>query len=434
MIKQKKLLALLFCIICFGTVSQTMQAAEIPNEKSAAEDFSYLSQCIPVFYYNDSNYPGLDKNGKAQVNWFINYYNNGTISYEIEIAANSNFKNAKKYTAEETQFTLKKSSFGTNGGTYYLRARSRVDLAAGEAMYSDWSETQQLTFVAINKKNFPGMYKLIKSGGEYSWDGKIEKITYDSNKDGWLDPKEIKSIHRLSTVAHSKKKDGYYYQAVPIKVSDLTGIEYLPNVEMVSLAQYSGKKADLSKNKVKWLELRGVTSKEITVIAPNVGDIFIEASSAAKLSKMNLSSCTGAVELTAYGNNKTKTLILPKTNKKLKVLSVSDFGIKTLNLNSYKSLQQLYLYKCDITSVRMDKCKNMKYLYFWWCEKIKSLDITANKKLKGVDFYGTKGLTKHTVKAPKSAKVTWEKGKWWYGTKDYEKDMNKFFQEIINRQ
>ena len=95
-------------------------------------------------------------------------------------------------------------------------------------------------------------------------------------------------------------------------------------------------------------------------------------------------------------------------------------------MNSYKNLQQLYLYRCDAKSVKVNKCKDLRYIYICQCEKIKSLNLKSNKKLRGADFYQSPGLTKKTVKKSKSGKYTWNKGRWWEETAAYKKDMEQF--------
>ena len=115
----------------------------------------------------------------------------------------------------------------------------------------------------------------------------------------------------------------------------------------------------------------------------------------------------------------------PKSKKNLRVLSLSEIGTKSLNMNEYTNLQQVYFYECEATSIKVNKCKNLRYIYFYYCDNIKSLNLKSNKKLRGADFYKTPGLTKSTVKRPKNGKYTWNTGKWWYKTAAYKKDMEK---------
>ena len=69
----------------------------------------------------------------------------------------------------------------------------------------------------------------------------------------------------------------------------------------------------------------------------------------------------------------------------------------------------------------MNKCKKLQYLYFYYCDNMKKLDVRANKKLTGMDFYYCDGIQKTQVKTPKKTKVTYNKGKWWYQTKAWQR-------------
>lgn len=427
--KLKQLFLLFGCAACIFASSHTLQAAELSYDTDY--DFSYFSETSPVFNNFYPEYYSLDKNGNTRLN-FGNLYDpkedGVSFHYEIEMSKNDQFNTSTAFKTTETSLTLSKKQFGTNGGKFYFRIRACAVPLGGTPVYSQWSEPKELIYVKINKTNFPGMYSLLKNGGKAHYTDGLKNQVYDKNKDGWLDPKELQDLISLCTATISTQKNGKYTSEPSSKVSSLTGIEYLPEVKQISLAQYSGKKIDLSQNQVEWLYVSGITSKEITVIAPDAKNVFIEAAYSTKLTKMDISKCTKAVDMSAYGANKTKTLKLPKANKNLKVLSISDCDAKTLNVNSYTSLQQLYIYRCNTSKVTLDKCKNLKYLYLYCCDKIKSLDTTKNTKLRGIDLYASKGLTKSKVKVAKKTKLTWGKGKWWYSTDAYKKDMQNLYQ------
>lgn len=396
-----------------------------------AEDYSYLTKWPPMIYGTQS----LDKKGNTTIEWSSvtdeSMDESAAIVYEIQVSKNTAFTNAKQYSAKEATLTLNKSAFGTNGGRFYVRVRLVVDYADAEQtdLVSDWSEVKEMTFVKINKKNFPGLYKVLKNGGKrYNLSAnKVETVTYDQNGDSWLDPAEIEDIWMIGTQNISQKVNGANKIVKATDISSFQGVEYLDKLHYINIARFSGKKADFSKSSVDTVWITGVSSKQITVVSPTARTVHVEADYKTKLTKMDLSKCSNAVELGAYGNKGTKTLKLPKNKKKLKVLSVSDIGIKSLNMNAYTKLQQLYVYGCDVKSVKVNKCKNLRYIYFWCCDHIKSLNLKSNKKLRGADFYKTPGLTSSTVKRPKNGKYTWNKGKWWYSTSAYKKDMKKLY-------
>lgn len=391
-----------FCVSCLCLSSQRTYASE-------------LEEYAPIFQDDFSTFY-LDEAGNARIHWNPSWWPSdaSSLTYEVEIASNPEFTEAQKFETQETSLALKKSQFGTNGGKYYCRVRV-CDSSAETPVYSNWSETKEFAYVKINKTNFPGLYTLLK------------KNISDTNEDGWLDPTEIQNIWSLETRSVSKQKNGKWVTTPATKVSSLEGVEYLTNLCSISLDQYSGKKVDLSKNKVTSLTIRGITSTQISVNAPDATYVHIESHFSTKLTKMDLAKCNKAVNLSAYGSNKTKTLKLPSTKKNLKVLSLSDFGFKTLNVNAYTNLQQLYVYKCNLSKAQLNKCKNLRYLYFYFCDKIKNVDISKNTKLRGIDIYSCKGLSKKTVKTYKKTKLTWNKGKWWYSTDAYSKDMNNLY-------
>lgn len=420
-IMRRTMAAFLVWSLCLPSAS--VSAAE---QSMSNEGITYEVRA-PFFDYHEF---ALGKDGTFEVAWNnydIGYPDNvSDFGYVLELADNNKFQNAKSYALNKSSITFNKSVLGKNGGTYYLRLKTRFKNTSGVLTDTKWSETKKIKALAINKKNFPGIYKLLKNGGrDMDMNGKIKKIVYDTNSDGWLDTKEIDDVLQLETEMISKKKNGVRRAQPSLKLSSLKGIEHLPNVGIVSLAHYSGTKIDVSKNKVWSLWVRGITSKKITVKAPDAKTVHIESKYSNSLKKMDLSACKSAVTIDAYGSKKTKSIKLPKVKKNLKVLSISDAKYKTLNLNKYKNLQQLYLYSCDVKRMKINKCKDLRYLYFFFVDKIKSVNVKANKKLRGIDMYSTPTLKKGNIKRPKKTKVTRQKGKWWYSTKAYKKDMKK---------
>lgn len=437
--KLRKTLAALIFIGCISLNPYTACAAEsetistdqsnVQTENNAEE--SYLARYIPSIVNHYPNYPERNKNGTTKINLYTNYPSSDTspFSFEMEMAKDTSFQNAKNFETTETSFTLETNDFGKNGGTFFFRART-CDNSSEIPVYSDWSEPVELTFVKINKTNFPGMCKLMKTGkNTYTLNGEEITTFYDQNNDNWLDPKEIDRIWQLKTTYNLVKKNGISKRKPNVTVSSFKGIEYLKKVWSISLAQYDGSSIDVSKNSaVKSISINGFTAKKLTVNAPDATSITLQPNyENPRIKKIDLSKCNRVVDLTAYGNKGTKILKLPTAKINLKVLSLSDYAINSINLNDYKNLQQLYFYSCDFKSVKLDKCKNLHYLYFYFCNKIKKLDITPNTALIGADFYYSDKLTRATVKKPKSAKITWNKGKWWYSTKKYQKEIQNLY-------
>lgn len=405
----------------FGTISisQTVNA----------DNYSYIKDEVPYVY----DLPSMT-DGKAIIQWmdYGTYVEagEGQLYYELELADNERFSGAKQYSANLATLAIDKTELGKHGGKFYVRVRYVLQLPDEVTpIYSQWSEKREFTFVAINKKNFPGLYKVLKNGGKrYDLSAnKTVKIIYDKNGDGWLDPAEIDDIWMIGTRDTVKTVNGVRKIVKATNISSFQGVEYFHKLSYIHIARFSGTKADFSKSSVDTVWMTGVSSKQITVVSPTAREVHVEADYNTKLTKMDLSKCSNAVEIDAYGNASTKTLKLPKNKKKLKILSVSDINAKSLNMNAYTKLQQLYVYRSDVKSVKVNKCKNLRYIYFYYCDNIKNLNLNSNKKLRGADFYQTPGLTKTTVKRPKNGKYTWNKGKWWYGTSAYNKDMKKLY-------
>ena len=341
---------------------------------------------------------------------------------ELQYSASAKFKNAKttKIKNAYSSYNVSHKKVKTYNGRLYARVRTLYVTNSGEKVYGPWSNSVCVELVKISKKNFPGLYKTLKSGtyqtyvGENGSDFKLKTFYYDKNQDGWLDEEEIRYIYSLD---------------LEDPISSLKGVGYLTSLASITLKEYTGTKADFSNNPgLCYITIERQKSSEITIVSPTAKRISIyQYTQWDKLSKIDLSGCSNAVEITAYGNSQHKvtSLVLPKKKSRLRVLSISDLKCSTLNLNSYKNLEQLYLYSSDVSNVKLTKCKNLKYLYLYYCSSIKSLDLTASTKLKGVDLYKNTSITKDRLKAPKKAKVTTNTGKWWYETDSYQDDMTR---------
>ena len=337
---------------------------------------------------------------------------------ELQYSASAKFKNAKttKITNAYSSYNVSHKKVKTYNGRLYARVRTLYVTSSGEKVYGPWSNSVCVELVKISKKNFPGLYKTLKSGtyqtyvGENGSDFKLKTFYYDKNQDGWLDEEEIQYIYSLD---------------LEDPISSLKGVGYLTSLASITLKEYTGTKADFSNNPgLCYITIERQKSSEITIVSPTAKRISIyQYTQWDKLSKIDLSGCSNVVEITAYGNSQHKvtSLVLPKKKSGLRVLSISDLKCSTLNLNS----EQLYLYSSDVSNVKLTKCKNLKYLYLYYCSSIKSLDLTANTKLKGVDLYKNTSITKDRLKAPKKAKVTANTGKWWYETDSYRDDMTR---------
>lgn len=427
---KKKLFFVCFVLaICFGLLrDENNILADAWQQEQETEWMEYKENLLPYLYGYEVF---LNKKGECPLEWTVSLPEvpeGMELSYEVQVSKSKKFQKAKEFTTKDRQFVMNKEILGKQGGTFYFRVRTCMSNVSGGGITGDWSETREMTFLAITKKNFPGIYKLLKKGGRYYGMEKVEKIVYDQNKDGWLDESELLRITQLGTVNISKKKNGIYHSVPYLKMSGLEGVEHLPNLSSIHLSHYSGTKVDLSKNKVQYVWITGVTATNIEVIAPDAKEINIEAHYDTKMKKMDFRTCKNARNMWVYGANKTKKVYLPKYKKNLKVLSMSELSYGELNLNGYTNLQQIYLYRTKIDKLKINKCKDLRYLYFYFVDSIKNVDVTGNKKLRGMDIYSTPTLTGKTVKYGKKTKVTWQKGKWWYDTDAYKKDMQNLLE------
>jgi len=401
---------------------------ENQNQKISYEEIlTHTTTHVPSF--NPQNI-SFDKNGEYSLRWlpYPNYFYDEItgVAYEYELAWDEAFTQIiTKGKSATPDFVLKKEMLGSTGGMCYLRVKTKFTTTNSGILYSNWSETESFACWAITKENFPGIWKILKNGGQMSTLDGQKNQEYDINSDGWLDDSELVHVSSLGTGTKSYTKNGRKYFEPTYKISSLDGIEKLPSLKFISLTHYSGKKIDLSHNDIISIRVTGIRSKELTVIAPDAHTVDVEPHYDTKLKKLDLSRCDKATEIFAYGEHKTKTLKLPKAKNNLRVLSIAEVSVKTLNLNKYKNLQQVYIYNSDVSKLKINKCKDLRYLYFYFTYKIKNVDVKACKKLRGMDICSTPSLATSKVKAPAKTKITRNQGKWWYKTKAYKNDMQK---------
>ncbi|SDB28623.1 hypothetical protein [Eubacterium oxidoreducens] len=354
--------------------------------------------------------------------------------YELEMSTDASFAedDTIEFDSDNATFTkVSTSKFQIkipfdklgNGGAYYIRVKLAYTDASGQE-YKMYSSVTQYTVVKINKSNFPGMYKLLKKG-VYG-----KKKRYDADKDGYLTTQELQQITELNNHVIVKKNKKYTNsENVQYKVTSFKGIEYLTNLKTVDIGKYAKKIADLRACTAKKAYFDYVLSSNIKVNAPNATSVYVFADEyAASTKSVNVSSCKKAVELVVYGSfNKYLTVKMPKKNSHLRIVSLSYVTNKSIDGNKYKNLNQLYLYAANTSSVKLTKCKNLHYAYFYFDLNLKKIDLTKNKKLRAVDAFQCFNLKKANIKTS-SGKKTIDHGKWWYKTKAYKKEVKKINQ------
>lgn len=388
----------------------------------------------------DKNYPA-DQVETYQINQYIDQAEGGDYSYRIPV-----------------------SVLGQNGGKLYARIRAfgtiktiesvfdhgePATVQVGDVVYSSYQDLNcwygyticsnyeedmsrdHCEYVKINKTNFGGMYALIKDGFYYC-DPKGKKSFYDKNRDGWLDPSEIKEISTLSNYSYKKYASGYEVlwgtEMYQCKISDLKGLKYLPWVSYIDIRDYTGTKLDLTDYPhIRTVSMCEFWKSKFQLIAPDVREIKIESETGgswkkAKLSSVDVSKCNAVVKLTLGGSYfRYITTTLPASADALRWIALSYNKTKTINLNKYKNLNMAYFYADKCTKCAMDQCTKLNYVYFYCMDNIRSVDLKKAKSLKAVDIYNCKNLKNSAVKTVKGTKKTVNKGRWWESTDTWRK-------------
>lgn len=383
----------------------------------------------------DKNYPA-DQVETYRINQYIDRADGGDYSYKIPVSVLGQ-NGGKLYGRIRAYGTIKttESAFD-NGEPATLQVGDVVyggyqDLNCwqGYTMYSNFEEDMSrdhCEYVKINKTNFGGMYALIKDGFYYC-DPKGKKSYYDKNRDGWLDPSEIKEISTLSNYSYKKYASGYEVlwgtEMYQCKISDLKGLKYLPWVSYIDIRDYTGTKLDLTDYPhIRTVSMCEFWKSKFQLIAPHAKDIKIESETGgswkkAKLSSVDVSKCNAVVKLTLGGSHfKYLTAKLPDSADGLRWIALSYQKSKTINLNKYKNLNLAYFYAVKCTKCQIEQCTNLNYVYFYCSDQITSVNLKKAKSLKAVDIYNCKKLKTSTIKTVKGTKKTVNKGRWWEST------------------
>ena len=478
----------LFTMICF--ILLAFWGA--PNAKAAAVDDAVetFKEC-KVYSFNMESI----KNNHIIVNW--EYRNNYTTDsdhgnytnpfidiegFEIQVCTDKNYPADKAVTyktadyvenAEGAKYSyqIPTSILGKNGGKLYARIRAYgkiktisaeepTKIKAGDVVYSDYQtltcwggtyfhenytehmERDYFEYVKITKDNWGGMYSLIRNG-YYQCNLEGKKSYYDQNKDGWLDPSEIKNINTIINYKYVKSKIDNTYElltktnAYQCKISGLDGLKYLPWVSGIQIRDYTAKKMDLSKYRhIKTVSIRELWQRKFQLIAPYAKEIDIESETGgswnkAKLSSVDVSKCNAVVHLTVGGSYyKYITTKLPALAKNLRWISLSYHKDKTINCNKYKKLNLAYFYANKFTKCKMEQCTKLNYVYFYCSDRITSVNLKKAKALKGADIYSCKKLTSSGLKTVKKTKITKNKGRWWETTKAWKKIVDSIYKSM----
>lgn len=482
----KKLLFTMFCLLFVWLGVSDAQAADVDDAVSAFKDCHVYS----------INMESIKKN-RIVLNWKYrnNYttdsdhgdYSNPYINikgFEIQVCTDPGYP-AKKVTTYKTKryvagadaasytYRIPLSVLGKNGGKLYARIRAygtvkmtddQTDglepsaLHAGDPVYSDyqdvncWSgyymsanvqehmERDYCEYVKINRQNFGGMYDLIKKGF-YDCDLKGKKSYYDKNRDGWLDPSEIRQVNTVSNYSYEKSDGGYGLltgtEKYQCKLANLKGLKYLPWVSVIRIRDYTGSSLDLSKYRhISDVDIREFWQSGFRLNAPfaKVIALYSETGGSwqqAKLASVDVSKCRSAVYLTIDGSVfQYVTMKLPKSAADLRWISVAHSSAQSIDLNKYKKLNLAYFYSNKFRQCRMSRCTALKYVYFYGMNDVSSVDLRKAKSLKGVDICYCGGLNARRLKTVKAARVTKNRGCWWEDTNAWKKLVDQIYKSM----
>ena len=206
--------------------------------------------------------------------------------------------------------------------------------------------------VAINEKNFPD--KVFR---------KYVSDKFDYDKDGSLSVDEITDSVDISLPASGLK--------------DLTGIEYLTNLQFLGCSDNEITKLDLSKNtrltdldcsccKLTKLDLRKCRQLSVLHCTKN------------QLTELNISGLSELTTIVCW-NNEIKTLDVSSCSE-LTELQCYDNKISKLDLRKCSQLRYLVCDKNDLTSLDLSKAPKLNYLS---CvdNKLTELDLTGQKEI-----------------------------------------------------
>lgn len=298
------------------------------------------------------------------------------------------------------------------------------------------------TKIKIDKDHFPGMYQLLLKG-YYSYNQYGEKQYYDANKDGYLDQSEIQKIYSLTNANLKYTDTGYYseygYKKYQAKLTSFDGLEYLTNVSSIDISGCTMKMIDLSDNTfVKRIKISMPNVSTLCVNAPYIRSIIIQSDNYGsdknvKLKSVDISKCTKIVEIDISGSYyKYIGIKMPKKAPDLLSSSISYVSNKTIDFNGYKNLRQVYFYACKAKTMKLNACNQLLFAYFYFSDNVSSVNLANAKSLIGSDIYYCKKLKSSNLKVRKGAKVTTNKGKWWYGTDPYNDLLNQVWDNVIS--
>ena len=251
------------------------------------------------------------------------------------------------------------------------------------------------TKIKIDKSNFPdkGLCKILSK-------------EFDADEDGYLSSKEIKNTIVLSIYNSDK-------------VSDLTGIEKLTSLKTLYVESTNLKVYDFSKNTgLTKLAVRAeIASADVSKLT-KLENLWLDGSKIksvdisknAKLKDLMLSGgekdCCMVQSVDLSSNHELESVVIysdglesldvTKNHKLHKIYLLNGLGkgftLKSVKLGSNKALKEVELGINAVESIDISKCPNIESFAIR-SNKLSSLDLSKNRKLKALDLIMCSGLT-----------------------------------------
>lgn len=240
-------------------------------------------------------------------------------------------------------------------------------------LYGQGSEGKAAS-VKLNAKNFPEVYFRHYIG-----------MLYDENGDGELSDAERAKVTEIDVGRFSDYRATYEYPSV----QTLKGIEYFPNLEILSCYSNALRKLDVSKNrKLKELNCSSNAIKSLNV--KNNKKLKKLICNYNEIKRLNVKNNKELRRLYC-SENKLKSIDI-SNNRKLEDLEVAANGLKEMDVSRLKELKRLSCIENEIS--KLDVSKNSK-LSLLACSRneIEKLNLKQNKLLDTLYCYDNQ-LTK----------------------------------------
>ena len=337
---------------------------------------------LEFMYCNDNNLTSLDVSRNNKI-FVLDANNNYLTNLNVENTSIDIFNSSSKFVAKNNTYPITVGSdrsfdLSTLPGTFDVTKATKwnggtvsgntltVNAGATKVTYLyDCGKRSSKTFtlnvtvvpegsIAIDALNFPDPVFREYLRNAYHYDSSVK---LDQNGDGIFSEEERNAVTSIDLY------NGYKGQ----KLTSLQGIDFFPNLELLSCSRNQLTELDVSKNtKLTWL---GCIENQLT--------------------ELDVSKNTALEELYCYENNLTSLDV--SKNTALKMLNCRKTQLTELDVSKNTVLEELYCDYNQLTSLDVSKNTALDWLT---CEQnnLTSLDVSQNTKLT-VLYCGTNQLS-----------------------------------------